>query len=120
MVSSKGFEVQMWLADGLDGPRIATVHKKIGPQKSVRLYFDTPIKLRANRVYSAYVNIVGSELSYFGVQGQSVVMVEIPNSKNSLTVRFLCNPHSKNGTGTVAGQIPELLFYSPLNLAELP
>ena len=70
----------------------------------------------------------GAELSYFGQEGLSEVVVSQPSA--AVTFQFQCSAESTNvsnnislfaatfscgcqGTGVQGGQIPEIIFYGP-------
>ncbi|UYV74606.1 BTBD6 [Cordylochernes scorpioides] len=76
-----------------------------GSSNTFQVYFENPIQIEADRHYTASAVLDGGELSYFGQEGMSEVVV------GSVTFQFQCSSDSTNGTGVQGGQIPELIFY---------
>jgi len=63
--------------------------------------------------YTASVILDGNELSFFGQEGMSEVLM------GNVTFQFQCSSESTNGTGVQGGQIPELIFYGPTTVTAL-
>lgn len=80
-----------------------------GSSSTFHVYFENPIQIEPECVYTASAILDGGELSYFGQEGLS----EIYTAK--VTFQFQCSSESTNGTGVQGGQIPELIFYGPTN-----
>ncbi|XP_057663914.1 BTB/POZ domain-containing protein 6-B [Diorhabda carinulata] len=80
-----------------------------GSSNTFHVYFDNPIQIEPETIYTASVILDGSELSYFGQEGMSEATV------GQVTFQFQCSSESTNGTGVQGGQIPELIFYGPTN-----
>lgn len=90
---------------------IAETHTKFfsdGSSNTFRLFFQNPIQVEADSYYTLSAMVDGSELSFFGQDGLDEVTV------HGVTFHFQCSADSTNGTGISGGQIPELLFYGPL------
>lgn len=79
-----------------------------GSSNTFNVYFEHPIQIEADTFYTASAILDGTQLSYFGQDGLSEVII---NGK--VTFQFQCSSDSTNGTGVQGGQIPELLFYEP-------
>ena len=62
---------------------------------------------QADKSYTASAVLDGVELSYFGQEGMSEVVV------GKVAFQFQCSSESTNGTGVQGGQIPEIIFYGP-------
>ncbi|RWS27238.1 BTB/POZ domain-containing protein 6-like protein [Leptotrombidium deliense] len=80
-----------------------------GSSNTFPVYFQHPIQIEADTFYTASVVLDGAELSYFGQDGLSEVIVN-----GNVVFQFQCSSDSTNGTGVQGGQIPELLFYGPM------
>ncbi|XP_077299891.1 BTB/POZ domain containing protein 3 lute isoform X2 [Arctopsyche grandis] len=80
-----------------------------GSSNTFHVYFENPIQIEPETVYTASAILDGGELSYFGQEGLS----EIYTGK--VTFQFQCSSESTNGTGVQGGQIPELIYYGPTN-----
>lgn len=78
-----------------------------GSSNTFHVYFEHPIQVEADTFYTASAILDGAELSYFGQEGMSEVVV------GNVTFQFQCSSDSTNGTGVQGGQIPELIFYGP-------
>uniref|UniRef100_T1IIE9 BTB domain-containing protein n=1 Tax=Strigamia maritima TaxID=126957 RepID=T1IIE9_STRMM len=78
-----------------------------GSSNTFHVYFEHPIQVEADLFYTASAVLDGNELSYFGQEGLSEVVV------GNVTFQFQCSSDSTNGTGVQGGQIPELIFYGP-------
>ncbi|GAB6027789.1 BTB/POZ domain-containing protein 3 [Chamberlinius hualienensis] len=78
-----------------------------GSSNTFQVYFEHPIQIEAETLYTASAVLDGAELSYFGQEGLSEVLV------GNVTFQFQCSSDSTNGTGVQGGQIPELIFYGP-------
>ena len=65
---------------------------------------------QADKSYTASAVLDGAELSYFGQEGLSEVVV---SQAQPVTFQFQCSAESTNGTGVQGGQIPEIIFYGP-------
>lgn len=78
-----------------------------GSSNTFHVYFEHPIQIEAETQYTASTVLDGGELSYFGQEGMSDVVV------GNVTIQFQCSSDSTNGTGVQGGQIPELIFYGP-------
>lgn len=97
------------------GKVLAENHTKFfsdGSSNTFPIYFQHPIQVEADIYYTASAIIDGTELSFFGQDGLNEVTV------HGVTFHFQCSSDSTNGTGTSGGQIPELLFYVPLEQAQ--
>ena len=68
------------------------------------------VQVEADTYYTASAILDGGELSYFGQEGMTEVVV---GSQPAITFQFQCSADSTNGTGVQGGQIPELIFYGP-------
>jgi len=78
-----------------------------GSSNTFHVFFDHPVQVEADKSYTASALLDGSELSYFGQEGLSEVVVA------RVTFQFQCSSESTNGTGVQGGQIPEIIFYGP-------
>ncbi|XP_038206449.1 BTB/POZ domain-containing protein 6-B isoform X2 [Zerene cesonia] len=78
-----------------------------GSSSTFHVYFEHPIQIEAECLYTASAVLDGSELSYFGQEGLSEVYM------GTVTFQFHCSSESTNGTGVQGGQIPELIYYGP-------
>lgn len=78
-----------------------------GSSSTFHVYFENPIQIEPECLYTASVILDGGELSYFGQEGMSEATV------GSVNFQFQCSSESTNGTGVQGGQIPELIFYGP-------
>eukprot|EP00088_Acartia_fossae_P038930 TRINITY_DN4046_c0_g1_i4.p1 TRINITY_DN4046_c0_g1~~TRINITY_DN4046_c0_g1_i4.p1 ORF type:complete len:692 (+),score=162.86 TRINITY_DN4046_c0_g1_i4:47-2122(+) len=78
-----------------------------GSSNTFHVFFDHPVQVEADKSYTASALLDGSELSYFGQEGLSEVIV------SRVTFQFQCSSESTNGTGVQGGQIPEIIFYGP-------
>jgi len=78
-----------------------------GSSNTFHVFFDHPVQVEADKSYTASALLDGSELSYFGQEGLSEVLV------SRVTFQFQCSSESTNGTGVQGGQIPEIIFYGP-------
>ncbi|XP_064485093.1 BTB/POZ domain-containing protein 6-B-like [Ornithodoros turicata] len=78
-----------------------------GSSNTFRVYFDDPVQMEPDTYYTVSAVLEGPELSYFGQEGMSEVVI------GCTTFQFQCSSDSTNGTGVQGGQIPELLFYGP-------
>lgn len=78
-----------------------------GSSNTFYVYFENPIQIEPESLYTASAILDGSELSYFGQEGLSEVYM------GTVTFQFHCSSESTNGTGVQGGQIPELLYYGP-------
>lgn len=77
------------------------------------MFFDNPIQIEPECYYTASVILDGNELSFFGQEGMSEVLM------GNVTFQFQCSSESTNGTGVQGGQIPELIFYGPTTVTAL-
>jgi len=78
-----------------------------GSSNTFHVFFDHPVQVEADKSYTASAVLDGAELSYFGQEGLSEVVV------HRVTFQFQCSSESTNGTGVQGGQIPEIIFYGP-------
>ncbi|BES99231.1 unnamed protein product [Nesidiocoris tenuis] len=78
-----------------------------GSSNTFHVYFEHPVQIEPETYYTASAILDGVELSYFGQEGLSEVVV------NSVSFQFQCSSESTNGTGVQGGQIPDLIFYGP-------
>ncbi|KAH8407924.1 hypothetical protein KR222_001204 [Zaprionus bogoriensis] len=78
-----------------------------GSSNTFHVFFDNPIQIEPECYYTASVILDGNELSFFGQEGMSEVLM------GNVTFQFQCSSESTNGTGVQGGQIPELIFYGP-------
>ncbi|XP_050672013.1 BTB/POZ domain-containing protein 6-B isoform X2 [Leptidea sinapis] len=78
-----------------------------GSSSTFHVYFENPIQIEPDCLYTASAILDGSELSYFGQDGLSEVYM------GTVTFQFHCSSESTNGTGVQGGQIPELIYYGP-------
>ncbi|XP_045502703.1 BTB/POZ domain-containing protein 6-B isoform X1 [Colias croceus] len=78
-----------------------------GSSSTFHVYFEHPIQIEPECLYTASAVLDGSELSYFGQEGLSEVYM------GTVTFQFHCSSESTNGTGVQGGQIPELIYYGP-------
>lgn len=78
-----------------------------GSSNTFHVYFEHPIQVEPDCVYTASAILDGTELSYFGQEGMSETTV------GSVYFQFQCSSESTNGTGVQGGQIPEIIFYGP-------
>lgn len=82
------------------------------------LLFHHPIQIDADIQYTASVTMEGNQLSHFGQEGMSEVVVLVKNhgrkndSEEYVNFFFTPSADSKNGTGVQGGQIPQILFYA--------
>jgi len=81
-----------------------------GSSNTFQVFFDHPVQIEADKSYTASAVLDGAELSYFGQEGLSEVVV---SQGQSVTFQFQCSAESTNGTGVQGGQIPEIIFYGP-------
>jgi len=81
-----------------------------GSSNTFHVYFDHPVQIEADKSYTASAVLDGAELSYFGQEGLSEVVV---SHGKPVTFQFQCSAESTNGTGVQGGQIPEIIFYGP-------
>ena len=81
-----------------------------GSSNTFPVYFDHPVQIEPDKSYTASAVLDGAELSYFGQEGLSEVVI---SQAQSLTFMFQCSADSTNGTGVQGGQIPEIIFYGP-------
>ena len=81
-----------------------------GSSNTFHVYFDHPVQIEADKSYTASAVLDGAELSYFGQEGLSEVLV---SHGQPVTFQFQCSAESTNGTGVQGGQIPEIIFYGP-------
>ena len=84
-----------------------------GSSNTFHVYFDHPVQIEADKSYTASAVLDGAELSYFGQEGLSEVVVSHGKPALSVTFQFQCSAESTNGTGVQGGQIPEIIFYGP-------
>jgi len=92
------------------GKVLATNKQKFfsdGSSNTFHVFFDHPVQVEADKSYTASAVLDGAELSYFGQEGLSEVVVQ------RVTFQFQCSSESTNGTGVQGGQIPEIIFYGP-------
>ncbi|GAB0100025.1 BTB/POZ domain-containing protein 6 [Sergentomyia squamirostris] len=80
-----------------------------GSSNTFHVFFENPIQIEPDSYYTASVILDGSELSFFGQEGMTEVCM------GNVTFQFQCSSESTNGTGVQGGQIPELIFYGPMN-----
>ncbi|EDV91542.1 GH13476 [Drosophila grimshawi] len=80
-----------------------------GSSNTFHVFFENPIQIEPECCYTASVILDGNELSFFGQEGMSDVLM------GNVTFQFQCSSESTNGTGVQGGQIPELIFYGPTN-----
>lgn len=78
-----------------------------GSSNTFPVYFEHPVQVEADSYYTVSAVLEGPQLSYFGQEGMSEVVV------GCTTIQFQCSSESTNGTGVQGGQIPELIFYGP-------
>ncbi|XP_023173937.2 BTB/POZ domain-containing protein 6-B isoform X1 [Drosophila hydei] len=78
-----------------------------GSSNTFHVFFENPIQIEPECHYTASVILDGNELSFFGQEGMSEVLM------GNVTFQFQCSSESTNGTGVQGGQIPELIFYGP-------
>ncbi|XP_047523317.1 BTB/POZ domain-containing protein 6-B isoform X1 [Pieris napi] len=78
-----------------------------GSSSTFHVYFENPIQIEPECLYTASAVLDGSELSYFGQEGLTEVYM------GTVTFQFHCSSESTNGTGVQGGQIPELIYYGP-------
>ncbi|KAI1295583.1 BTB/POZ domain-containing protein 3 [Halotydeus destructor] len=93
------------------GKILAENHTKFfsdGSSNTFHIFFKHPIQVEPNTFYTASVILDGAELSYFGEDGHSDVMVN-----GTFAFQFQSSSDSTNGTTLQGGQIPEILFYAP-------
>jgi BTB/POZ domain-containing protein 3/6 len=76
-----------------------------GSNSTFPVHFEHPVLIKPSTLHMASVVIDGSELSYFGQEGQSETV------EAGVTFQFVCSPESTNGTGVQGGQIPEFIFF---------
>ena len=76
-----------------------------GSKNTFPVYFENPIQVETDALYTASAILDGIELSYFGQEGMPEVNV------GKVAFQFQCSSDSTNGTGVQGGQIPELIFY---------
>jgi len=81
-----------------------------GSSNTFHVFFDHPVQIEADKSYTASAVLDGAELSYFGQEGLSEVVV---SQGQPVTFMFQCSSESTNGTGVQGGQIPEIIFYGP-------
>ena len=81
-----------------------------GSSNTFAVYFDHPVQIEADKSYTASAVLDGAELSYFGQEGLSEVVI---HQGQPVTFMFQCSAESTNGTGVQGGQIPEIIFYGP-------
>jgi len=81
-----------------------------GSSNTFHVFFDHPVQIEADKSYTASAVLDGAELSYFGQEGLSEVVV---SQTQPVTFQFQCSAESTNGTGVQGGQIPEIIFYGP-------
>jgi len=84
-----------------------------GSSNTFHVFFDHPVQIEADKSYTASAVLDGAELSYFGQEGMSEVIVGEVGSPGRVTFMFQCSSESTNGTGVQGGQIPEIIFYGP-------
>lgn len=84
-----------------------------GSSNTFHVFFDNPIQIEPECYYTASVILDGNELSFFGQEGMSEVLM------GNVTFQFQCSSESTNGTGVQGGQIPELIFYGPTTVTAL-
>uniref|UniRef100_A0A1B0CP17 BTB domain-containing protein n=2 Tax=Lutzomyia longipalpis TaxID=7200 RepID=A0A1B0CP17_LUTLO len=82
-----------------------------GSSNTFPVFFENPIQIEPDSYYTASVILDGTELSFFGQEGMTEVCM------GNVTFQFQCSSESTNGTGVQGGQIPELIFYGPMNTA---
>jgi BTB/POZ domain-containing protein 3/6 len=83
-----------------------------GSSNTFHVFFDHPVQIEADKSYTASAVLDGAELSYFGQEGLSEVVVSQAPTQ-PVTFQFQCSAESTNGTGVQGGQIPEIIFYGP-------
>jgi len=81
-----------------------------GSSNTFHVFFEHPVQIEADKSYTASAILDGAELSYFGQEGLSEVVV---HQGQPVTFQFQCSAESTNGTGVQGGQIPEIIFYGP-------
>ncbi|XP_030573237.1 BTB/POZ domain-containing protein 6-B isoform X2 [Drosophila novamexicana] len=84
-----------------------------GSSNTFHVFFENPIQIEPECYYTASVILDGNELSFFGQEGMSEVLM------GNVTFQFQCSSESTNGTGVQGGQIPELIFYGPTTVTAL-
>ncbi|KAL7730550.1 hypothetical protein ACLKA6_000546 [Drosophila palustris] len=84
-----------------------------GSSNTFHVFFENPIQIEPECYYTASVILDGNELSFFGQEGMSEVLM------GNVTFQFQCSSESTNGTGVQGGQIPELIFYGPTTITGL-
>jgi len=105
---SADYTVRIELKHG--GRTMATNNQKFfsdGSSNTFHVFFDHPVQIEADKSYTASAILDGAELSYFGQEGMSEVIV------GRVAFQFQCSSESTNGTGVQGGQIPEIIFYGP-------
>lgn len=105
---SADYAVRIELKHG--GRVLATNTQKFysdGSSNTFHVFFGQPVQIEADKSYTASAVLDGAELSYFGQEGLSEVLVK------RVTFQFQCSSESTNGTGVQGGQIPEIIFYGP-------
>ncbi|KAI5705836.1 hypothetical protein M8J76_014087 [Diaphorina citri] len=90
-----------------------------GSSNTFPVYFENPVQIEPETLYTASAILDGNELSYFGQEGLSEVTTA-GGATQSVTFQFQCSSESTNGTGVQGGQIPELVFYGPSSTSEGP
>lgn len=83
-----------------------------GSSNTFPVYFENPVQIEPEMLYTASAILDGIELSYFGQEGLSEVTT-VSSATQPVTFQFQCSSESTNGTGVQGGQIPELVFYGP-------
>jgi len=81
-----------------------------GSSNTFHVFFEHPVQIEADKSYTASAVLDGAELSYFGQEGLSEVVV---SQGQPVSFQFQCSAESTNGTGVQGGQIPEIIFYGP-------
>ncbi|XP_043654935.1 BTB/POZ domain-containing protein 6 isoform X1 [Drosophila teissieri] len=84
-----------------------------GSSNTFHVFFENPIQIEPECYYTASVILDGNELSFFGQEGMSEVLM------GNVTFQFQCSSESTNGTGVQGGQIPELIFYGPTTVTAM-
>jgi hypothetical protein len=110
---NNGYEACVWLKEDktILLEERTTYFTCKSPLKIQPIYFNNPIELNPDTLYTAGVTMRGNDPSFFGIQGKKSVKLQTPNGP--MTVNFFCDPCSTNGTGVYSGQIPDLIFSLP-------
>ena len=75
-----------------------------GSDNTVHVFFDNPVQVKANKWYTATLDLRHEKRGHRGTNGLSTVTC------GDVNFTFINSSESTNGTGTGSGQIPEILF----------